>query len=1069
MADSEIIKHTDLVEEGAVRDYLQKEFQDLVAYLPTVEAAIDKTAKNLNASLKGFKIENIEDVKKLNEAIKETAKISEVAAKVQKVKIELTAKEQAQAQIDKSNKRDEIALLKATIIEMDKTVGSLQRVEAANTRLRLERKKLNTDTEEGRKKLIDLNEAINQNNKYIIENSDKLKQQKLNVGNYTESIKKAFEGTGELGEAINKYLGIITLLSEKIEGVVGLFIKESEAKTADTAATASNTEASEASTAATEAGTVAAETNTTAKEAETVATEELTVANEGLGKSLLKLATNPYVIAAAAIALLAKVVYDNLTATQAQKDQFDATKEAAEAYAKAIDVAGLDAGKLARAIKELTLEEFKRQDLDIKALVVKKELRAEAAKARSEATEENKTTRDRIVLLQEFVDKTKEAFKLQREELQEDIKIRQGFVDAYGKFASREQRKQLQEAVAALADNAIETANAVRKAQNQITQLTEKYNEELRKMRQDAQKEEIEAIDTFSKYKAEQLNKQLAKDLALNKIETEQAVENLKHKQDELGAIDKLGVDHTQEFQDAINSLQKLGAAKATQLEKKTKEEILKLNEDFQLKRLESERKFQEDLRKLDESYIKLTGDVDKQGQDNVLARNQAEIDHQQNEITDLREQRNEDIDSGKKEKHLSLQELKTYFDEIDKLEAVHYAETKKALTDSADFSKYVEENKTNDAIQEIKNRYAKIKEETEKAIGNKNISASARASELNSHAAELAQQEADEIEKIRRNLAEQILLIDIKLKGDLSKADEDELKMQRAILKEKQGITKEEIADQKKLAAERKKILDEITDGIKEGLQKRSEIQQQADQRDIDFHQRIIEVQTKLAAAGQDNILAEEEARADKAEEKKIQDAKKAAKVEQEIAIVKVFADTLNNALDKKEPFLQAFGEATAASGLVSAVFARLFSGFYEGTDSLDGTNAIKLGEGKDNLLIRAHEGERIFGVKDSEKVEGYTNKEIIEKALAFDSTYTPIFKTANVSTTSVKENSHDYMMANVLRNEIRDLKKAVESRPISHTNLNGLGEWVEQMESNGLKKIIYHKKTRPSMRRNG
>ena len=75
---------------------------------------------------------------------------------------------------------------------------------------------------------------------------------------------------------------------------------------------------------------------------------------------------------------------------------------------------------------------------------------------------------------------------------------------------------------------------------------------------------------------------------------------------------------------------------------------------------------------------------------------------------------------------------------------------------------------------------------------------------------------------------------------------------------------------------AEKLKKQDEITDGIAEGFEKRSELQQASLQRDIDFHKRSIDVQAKLAAGGKENTLAQEQAAAVRAEEKKLQDQKK-------------------------------------------------------------------------------------------------------------------------------------------------------------------------------------------------
>lgn len=74
---------------------------------------------------------------------------------------------------------------------IDKAVNSIGNLEKANKALREERKKLNLDTEEGKKRVSEINETINKNTDVIKANSDTLKKNQLNVGNYTESINKS--------------------------------------------------------------------------------------------------------------------------------------------------------------------------------------------------------------------------------------------------------------------------------------------------------------------------------------------------------------------------------------------------------------------------------------------------------------------------------------------------------------------------------------------------------------------------------------------------------------------------------------------------------------------------------------------------------------------------------------------------------------------------------------------------------------------------------------------------------------------------------------------------------------
>ena len=120
--------------------------------------------------------------------------------------------------------RDE---LKALIALEDKQVGTLEKLNAANTLLRIERSKLNAEIPEQRQRFESLNAEIDENNAKIVELSDKQKQAKINVGNYTESINEALmssagftSASSELSEAqgvLSSIMKVSTLILGKNE------------------------------------------------------------------------------------------------------------------------------------------------------------------------------------------------------------------------------------------------------------------------------------------------------------------------------------------------------------------------------------------------------------------------------------------------------------------------------------------------------------------------------------------------------------------------------------------------------------------------------------------------------------------------------------------------------------------------------------------------------------------------------------------------------------------------------------------------------------------------------------
>lgn len=75
-------------------------------------------------------------------------------------------------------------------------VGTIQKLEAANAKLRNEQKSLDLTTREGVKRNKEINKEINKNTDIISKNSDKRKQNIMNIGNYSSAL-------GESGVAIN--------------------------------------------------------------------------------------------------------------------------------------------------------------------------------------------------------------------------------------------------------------------------------------------------------------------------------------------------------------------------------------------------------------------------------------------------------------------------------------------------------------------------------------------------------------------------------------------------------------------------------------------------------------------------------------------------------------------------------------------------------------------------------------------------------------------------------------------------------------------------------------------------
>jgi hypothetical protein len=100
---------------------------------------------------------------------------------------------------------------RTVVLDFEVDIGdneqSIQQLVKANKALREERNKLNTQTEDGRKKIADLNAAIDKNNSTIKANSSALEKQRQNVGNYAGAIDRLVPGLGQIAAGLENMAG----------------------------------------------------------------------------------------------------------------------------------------------------------------------------------------------------------------------------------------------------------------------------------------------------------------------------------------------------------------------------------------------------------------------------------------------------------------------------------------------------------------------------------------------------------------------------------------------------------------------------------------------------------------------------------------------------------------------------------------------------------------------------------------------------------------------------------------------------------------------------------------------
>lgn len=184
---------------------------------------------------------------KMDEAIADTAKLKEETQKLKEeadnykgtVEENTAAHVKAQAAYKSSAaelKSNETNLVKLTTANKENS-GTIQKLEAENSKLRLAQKSLNLETKEGIAKNKEYNAKINENTEFIKKNVDASTKNKMSIGGYSEALEKM---GGKFGSVISGFMGmakaalafiatpigaVLAAITVTISAIVGIFQK----------------------------------------------------------------------------------------------------------------------------------------------------------------------------------------------------------------------------------------------------------------------------------------------------------------------------------------------------------------------------------------------------------------------------------------------------------------------------------------------------------------------------------------------------------------------------------------------------------------------------------------------------------------------------------------------------------------------------------------------------------------------------------------------------------------------------------------------------------------------------
>lgn len=301
---------------------------------------------------------------------------------------------------------------------------------------------------------------------------------------------------------------------------------------------------------------------------------------------------------------------------------------------------------------------------------------------------------------------------------------------------------------------------------------------------------------------------------------------------------------------------------------------------------------------------------------------------------------------------------------------------------------------------------------------------------------------------------AEEKLKIEEKLKADLIKLETDRVKKTTE-------LSEKELEQQRLIALERTEIIlkgiNEVTGAVADELDKRNAIQDKQADRAISKQESTIDKQRNLAERGLNNTLAFEEQKREEMELANRDREERNAKIQEALQLAQTFNAFLQAAL-KQTPAptgVQAITQATTNTFLAKGIAKGLVQFAADGNNMIEGAGTTT----SDSIPFMLSKKEAV--VKASENIKH--NDAVVDlNAGVFGKKWMPIADLDEVKQKSTAQNIAS-SLAIQNNNEIKQLLADIKNKPVQMVNVDQLGQLVETVYKEGVKKVTTHAKSRP------
>ena len=304
-----------------------------------------------------------------------------------------------------------------------------------------------------------------------------------------------------------------------------------------------------------------------------------------------------------------------------------------------------------------------------------------------------------------------------------------------------------------------------------------------------------------------------------------------------------------------------------------------------------------------------------------------------------------------------------------------------------------------------------------------------------------------------------EIGLAERKLVEEKNRTEQDRITAKSTELVKK--AEEEKAKYQKKLTRERTvdtlKNINEVTAAFEQELDKRNALESKQADRAISKQESTIDKQRNLAERGLSNTLAFEEQKREEMELANREREERNARVQEALQLAQTFNAFLQAAL-KQTPAptgVQAITQATTNTFLAKGIAKGLVQFAADGNNMIEGAGTTT----SDSIPFMLSKKEAVVKARENIK----HNDAVVDlNAGVFGKKWMPIADLDEVKQKSTAQNIAS-SLAIQNNNEIKQLLADIKNKPVQMVNVDQLGQLVETVYKEGVKKVTTHAKSRP------